>query len=444
MHDRNVLAAARARPDRRPRTDSPSPARFRPSSELSGATYAASRCLSSKNGVPIDPGPAADLGRPADAAYKQAAVDVIRKSRRRSIPPTGRRSTSGSTRSGNNPLGHERRPRLHGQPGDRVSPMRPSVVLQADFARVLAEFWADGPKSETPPGHWNVDRERRVDDSPPKRRGSAAGRSVDRLQWDVKLYFALNGAVHDAAIAAWGLKRQLRSRSADLDDPLHGASSGQSSDPNAPSYDPDGLPLVPGLIELITKESSAPGQRHAALAGHVGEIAIRAWRGNPQDPKTQVERRRLDPRRRWVPYQRPTFVTPAFPGFISGHSTFSRAAAEVLAALTGSPVLPRRRSASDASRPATSSSSTGPSTTSRSSGRPTTTPRTRPASRGSTAGSTSPPTTSPAAGSDRRSASRRMRSPSATSPARRVRGASGPSAPGACARSCRASQRARG
>jgi membrane-associated phospholipid phosphatase len=41
-----------------------------------------------------------------------------------------------------------------------------------------------------------------------------------------------------------------------------------------------------------------------------------------------------------VPYQRPTFVTPAFPGFVSGHSTFSRAAAEVLAGYTGSPYFP--------------------------------------------------------------------------------------------------------
>lgn len=38
----------------------------------------------------------------------------------------------------------------------------------------------------------------------------------------------------------------------------------------------------------------------------------------------------------WMPYQRATFVTPAFPGFISGHSSFSRAAAEVLTAITGS------------------------------------------------------------------------------------------------------------
>jgi hypothetical protein len=42
----------------------------------------------------------------------------------------------------------------------------------------------------------------------------------------------------------------------------------------------------------------------------------------------------------WWPYQRPTFVTPPFPGYVSGHSTYSRAAAEVLTALTGSEYFP--------------------------------------------------------------------------------------------------------
>ena len=42
----------------------------------------------------------------------------------------------------------------------------------------------------------------------------------------------------------------------------------------------------------------------------------------------------------WVPYQKPTFVTPAFSGYVSGHSTFSRAAAEVLTSITGSAFFP--------------------------------------------------------------------------------------------------------
>ena len=115
---------------------------------------------------------------------------------------------------------------------------------------------------------------------------------------------------------------------------------GQSSDPAGPSYNPEGLPLEAGLIEVVTAESSAPGQRHEALADHVGEVAIRAWRGFPADPETQTNGvgwiRAVD----WVPYQRSTFVTPAFAGYVSGHSTFSRAAAEVMTAITGSQYFP--------------------------------------------------------------------------------------------------------
>jgi hypothetical protein len=165
------------------------------------------------------------------------------------------------------------------------------------------------------------------------------GPVVDRLQWDVKLYFALNGAVHDAAIAAWGLKGYYDSvRPISMIRYMGGL--GQSSDPSLPSYNKEGLPLVPNLIELITKASTAPGQRHAALAGHEGQIAIRAWAGTPKDPKTQVGGVTWILAVDWVPYQLPTFVTPAFPAYASGHSSFSRAAAEVLVGFTGSEYFP--------------------------------------------------------------------------------------------------------
>ena len=42
----------------------------------------------------------------------------------------------------------------------------------------------------------------------------------------------------------------------------------------------------------------------------------------------------------WMPYQLSSFVTPPFPGLASGHSTFSRSAAEVLTMLTGTPYFP--------------------------------------------------------------------------------------------------------
>jgi hypothetical protein len=52
----------------------------------------------------------------------------------------------------------------------------------------------------------------------------------------------------------------------------------------------------------------------------------------------------------WWPYQRPSFVTPPFAGYVSGHSTFSRAAAEVMTALTGDPFFPGGMSGFDIPR----------------------------------------------------------------------------------------------
>ncbi|HEV7663407.1 MAG TPA: hypothetical protein VGQ62_07720, partial [Chloroflexota bacterium] len=103
---------------------------------------------------------------------------------------------------------------------------------------------------------------------------------------------------------------------------------------------PEGLPLVPGLVELVTAETTAAGHRHAALAGHEGQVAIRAWAGSPADPHTQTAGVQWILAVDWVPYQPPTFVTPSFAGYFSGHSTFSRAAAEVLSGITGSEYFP--------------------------------------------------------------------------------------------------------
>ena len=106
-----------------------------------------------------------------------------------------------------------------------------------------------------------------------ERRLGGTGGLLDPLEWDVKVYFTLNGAVHDAAIAAWGLKGFYDSvRPISMIRYLGG--QGQSSDPAGPAYDPAGLPLEPGLVEVITPESSAPGQRHEDLADHVGEVAV--------------------------------------------------------------------------------------------------------------------------------------------------------------------------
>src|SRR5690606_22099030 len=72
----------------------------------------------------------------------------------------------------------------------------------------------------------------------------------------------------------------------------------------------------------------------------VGEIALLSWPGQPLNRDTAYSGVRWIRGQEWVPYQLNTFVTPAFPGYNSGHSTFSRAAAEVLAAFTGDPFFP--------------------------------------------------------------------------------------------------------
>ncbi|HEX6664493.1 MAG TPA: FG-GAP-like repeat-containing protein [Gaiellaceae bacterium] len=219
----------------------------------------------SKKGLPIDPGPP-PLGDPSSAAYRQAALNVIRWSSRR---------TGGA----------------------------------------IAARWAG---AEAAPGRWNAIANK-VSDS--EERGVGAAK---RLASNVKLYFALNGALHDAAVATWGAKRTYQSvRPISMIREL--AFQGQSSDRNAPSFSPAGLPLVPGLVELITKQSSAPGQRHAALAGHVGDVAIRTARGWTLGT-------------RWLP--RAGTVTPPSPGWVSDESAFGRAAAEILTAQAGSGRVP--------------------------------------------------------------------------------------------------------
>lgn len=219
------------------------------------------------------------------------------------------------------------------------APYAPNVVRVGDFRRVLAEFWADGPKSETPPGHWNT-LANEVSDRPELvRKLFGEGETVSALEWDTKVYFALNGATHDAAIAAWEAKRvSLSARPVSWIRYMAGL--GQSSDPSLPAYHEHGLPLVAGLIELITAETAAPGQRHAHLSRYLGQLAVYSWLGEPGNRKLEFGGVGWMRAAEWMPYQRRNFVTPPFPGFISGHSTFSRAAAEVLAAMTGSPYFP--------------------------------------------------------------------------------------------------------
>ncbi|MDW3649983.1 MAG: T9SS type A sorting domain-containing protein [Bacteroidia bacterium] len=216
-------------------------------------------------------------------------------------------------------------------------PYEPQMVPRGDYARVLAEFWADGPDSETPPGHWFTILNYVSDHPDLVKRFEGQGDILDDLEWDVKTYLTLGGAMHDAAISAWGIKGYY-----DYVRPVSALrlmiARGQASDPNDENYDPNGIELTPGLVELVRAGDPLAGIQQQ----NIGKIKIKAWRGPDFiiDPDTSVAGVGWILGENWWPYQRPSFVTPNFAGYVSGHSTYSRAASEVLTMFTGDPFFP--------------------------------------------------------------------------------------------------------
>lgn len=217
------------------------------------------------------------------------------------------------------------------------APYVPQIVKRADYARVLAEFWADGPDSETPPGHWFTLLNHVSDHPSFVKQYKGTGAVLNDLEWDVKAYFSLGGPMHDAAVSAWGIKGwydYIRPVSA-----IRGmARLGQSSNSSLPSYHKGGFPLVTGYIELVNAGDPLAGNNNE----HVGKIKLYTWKGPYYINDSYIDEAGSDwiLAENWWPYQRPSFVTPPFAGYVSGHSTFSRAAAEVMTLLTGDAFFP--------------------------------------------------------------------------------------------------------
>ncbi len=305
----------------------------------------------------IDPyGGPSRLSRPgspstSDAAYKAGALDVVEASSQLNDQTLINISPSVM---GNNPLETDSGT---GYPSNAVTglPYADNMTKRGDFTRVLAEFWADGPQSETPPGHWHVLANEVADTPGFQKRIRGIGPVVNDLEWDVKTYFSLSAATHDAACAAWALKRYY-SGARPITMIRHMASKGQSSDPlDITSYDPEGLPLKSGVVEVITSATVAAHHNQIWSVGYgaflsgsffLGQIAVKSWPAehpaNAPAPAIATNQSAVTWMlgKDWLPFQRKTFNTPAFPGYVSGHSTFSRAAAEVLTTITGRPEFP--------------------------------------------------------------------------------------------------------
>jgi hypothetical protein len=68
-----------------------------------------------------------------------------------------------------------------------------------DEQKMVAEYWADGPSSEAPPGHWCLFAQ------------FVSLRDHHNLDDDVKMFFMLTNALINAGIAAWDAKRAFNS-----------------------------------------------------------------------------------------------------------------------------------------------------------------------------------------------------------------------------------------
>jgi hypothetical protein len=138
--------------------------------------------------------------------------------------------------------------------------------------KVIAGYWADIAGTELPPGHWQLI-------------GlyvSARDRHTD--DQDIRMFLALSSALGDAAIACWDAKRAY-----------------------------DSVRPITAVRYLMSGQTI----RGYGLPGPAA--GLRSIDGST-----------------WVPYQPMTFPTPPFPEYVSGHSSFSAAAAEVLRSFTGS------------------------------------------------------------------------------------------------------------
>jgi len=237
-------------------------------------------------------------------------------------------------------------------------PYEPQLVPRKDFTRVLSQYWADGPNSETPPGHWfklfnEVEDKMDLLGIEKKWMGEEA---VSDLEWDIKGYFALGGGIHDAAIACWGTKGYY-----DYTRPIMAirwmGAKGQSTDSNLPHYHPAGLPLIPGYIELVLEGDTMAGENNE----HLHKIKVFSWRGpfaaTGQDGAGWLLAEN------WWTYQTGNFVTPPFAGYYSGHSTYSRTGAEIMTLITGDEYFPGGMAEFVATQDEYLMADSGPSTT---------------------------------------------------------------------------------
>jgi hypothetical protein len=153
----------------------------------------------------------------------------------------------------------------------------------SDTAKAKVEYWADGPNTEFPPGHAAVFAQ------------ALSRKKKNSLDTDAKLFFLIGNAMLDASIAAWHQK-------------------------------------FFGTWPNTTKKYDFVRPITAIRKYYEGQTIPGGWKG----PGKGFAGPEGVPADQWIPYQSVTVVTPAFPEYVSGHSTFTSAGATMLAQFNGS------------------------------------------------------------------------------------------------------------
>jgi hypothetical protein len=145
--------------------------------------------------------------------------------------------------------------------------------------KFIAEFWEDGYSTAKPCGKWNFLTRLFI---------RTLGMSIDQA---IELLFLVNAALVNAFIVAWDVKRIYADK----------------------------------------------GERPVTYLRRTVDTSFNGWRGDTEkggliDPTDHTQG--------FLPYQDPKFITPPFPGFISGHSTCSAAAGTMLSLYIGKNTIP--------------------------------------------------------------------------------------------------------
>ncbi len=221
------------------------------------------------------------------------------------------------------------------------------IVPRADYARVITNYWS--PAYQKPSSQIWFNILNAVSNHPEhEKKWKGEGEVLSDLEWDIKSYFTLGGAMHDCAIAAWSAKGWY-----DYPRPISAirfmGDQGQSSDITLPNYSPSGLPLIPDYIELVTTDAPLVG----ADQEHINKLKIKSWRGKDYLDQINLFGGIIDGvqdstvagvgwilSEDWWPYQRYLYTSPPYGSHVSGAAAFSHGAAEVLAQITGDEYFP--------------------------------------------------------------------------------------------------------